>query len=244
MFLLLLVSIAGCSDSPKSLFSSKAVIDWVDFIKLNGHSYEGIYTGTLSDPSLVGKEIGTVKFKVADNVTNPNYKTKDGDAAFLEKGTKIFEVKGNPDLVVVKDKNEIGGFKVYYRDSGKYLYHFKDLNQNRIKKIQIYEEHYGNTKLDHQLLSTMTNPSQITAFLKLINQGTENNNFQHDPTLPGQKVFVIVLYTKHAVAYRNNIFYNGKEYGWAPWNQEVLPELIREFLSAKHVKYVFSFLLN
>lgn len=234
MFLLLFVSLAGCSQSPKSLFGSHAEIDWVDFIKLNSQSYEGIYSGTLSDPSLVGKEIGSVKFKVADNVTNPNYKTKDGDAAFLEKGTKIFEVKGNPNLVVVKDKDVIGGFRVYYRDRGKYPYHFKDLNQNKIEKIQIYEEHYGNTKLDYQLLSTMTNPSQITAFLKLINQGTENDNFRHDLTLPGQKVFAIVLYTNSAVAYRNNIFYNGKEYGWAPWSQEVLPESIGEFLNAKH----------
>ncbi|MBO0960967.1 hypothetical protein J1P26_14800 [Neobacillus sp. MM2021_6] len=236
MFLLLFVSIAGCSHSPSSLFGSHAVIDWIDFIKLNGHSYEGIYTGALSDPTLVGKEIGTVKFKVDDNVTNPNYKTKDGDAAFLEKGTKIFEVKGDPNLVVVKDKDEIGGYRVYYRDKGKYAYHFKDLNQSKIEKIQIYEEHYGSTKLDHQLLSTLTDPSEIIAFLELINQGVKNDNFQHDPTLPGQRDFAIVLYTNGAVAYRNNIFYNGKDYGWAPWSQEVLPESIAGFLNAKHVK--------
>jgi hypothetical protein len=211
------------------------MIDWVDFIKLNGHSYQGIYTGTLSDPSLVGKEIGTVKFRVSDNVTNPNYKIKDGDAAFLEKGTKIYDVKENPDLVTVKDQEAIGGYRVYYRDRGSYNYHFKNLNQDEVEKIQIFEEH-GDTKLEHRLLSTLTDPSQIKNFLGLLNQGTENNDFRYDHSLPDQKVFTIVFYTKKAVAYRKNIFYNGKEYGWAPWNQEVLSVSIGEFLRGKHVK--------
>ena len=168
-------------------------------------------------------------------MTNPNYKIKDGDAAFLEKGTKIYQVKGNTDLVAVKDQEEIGGYRVYYRDRGSYNFYFKNLNQNEVEKIQIYEEHDGDTKHEHQLLSTITDSSQITNFLGLLNQGTENGDFQYDHSLPYQRAFTIVFYAKKAVAYRYNLFYNGKEYGWTPWSQEVLPVSIGEFLNTKQV---------
>ena len=36
-----------------------------------------------------------VKFKVSGNVCDPNYKLKDGDAAFLEAGTPIYQVNGH-----------------------------------------------------------------------------------------------------------------------------------------------------
>ncbi|NRD79038.1 hypothetical protein HPT25_16895 [Bacillus sp. BRMEA1] len=230
LFLFVIIA-SGCSNSPKTS-SGYAKMEWMDFIKLNGHSYQVINTGTLSDPSLVGKEIGIVKFMVSDNVTKPNYKIKDGDAAFLEKGTKIYEVKENPDLVVVKDQQAIGGYSVYYRDRGSYNYHFKNLNQNEVKKIQIYEDH-GDTKLEHRLLSTLTDSSQIKNFFGVLNQGKEDSNFRYDHSHPDQKVFTIVFYTKKAVAYRDNILYNGKEYGWTPWSQEVLPVTIEKFLNNK-----------
>jgi hypothetical protein len=233
--ILFLIFASGCSNSSKSPFVGQAKIDWVDFIKMNGHSYEGIYTGTLSEPSLVGREIGTVKFRVSENVTNPNYKTKDGDAAFLEKGTKIYEVKGNPNLLAVKDEDEIGGYRVYYRDRGSYNYHFKNLNQNEVEKIQIYEEHFDDTQPKHQLLSTISDLSQIKNFLHLLNQGSENDDFRQDATLPGQRTFIMIFYTNKAVAFRSYLFYNGKEYGWAPWSQEVLPDLIGEYLNPQQV---------
>jgi hypothetical protein len=68
-------------------------IDWVDFIKINDITY-------LRQNSDVppGHDMLTyyteVKFKVADNVNNPNYKIKDGDAAYLETGTKIYTQAG------------------------------------------------------------------------------------------------------------------------------------------------------
>jgi len=35
-----------------------------------------------------------VKFKVDGNVCDPNYRPKDGDAAFLDPGTPIYQVSG------------------------------------------------------------------------------------------------------------------------------------------------------
>ncbi len=72
------------------------VIDWVNFIKLDGISYLGErYKGgrDLVDEDL-GPEFTRVTFKVADNVCDSSYKSKHGDAAFLEPGTPVYTVKG------------------------------------------------------------------------------------------------------------------------------------------------------
>lgn len=84
--------LTGCRSTP---IGGRAVIDWVDFIKWDGKEYNGIHSGVLANENYVGEKIGTVKFKVTDNVTNPEYKVKDGDAAFHEKGTEIFKIKGH-----------------------------------------------------------------------------------------------------------------------------------------------------
>jgi hypothetical protein len=69
-----------------------ANIDWVDFIKFNDITY----LHQNSDVPL-GHDMLTyyteVRFKVADNVNNPNYKIKNGDAAYLEKGTILYSIK-------------------------------------------------------------------------------------------------------------------------------------------------------
>ena len=37
-----------------------------------------------------------VKFKVSGNVCDRNYRLKDGDAAFLDAGTPIYQINGQP----------------------------------------------------------------------------------------------------------------------------------------------------
>ena len=72
-------------------------IDWVDFVKVGSTMYvagQGSVDATpLQDPDL-GAVYATVKFKVADHVCDPNYRPKDGDAAFLEPGTQLYVVRG------------------------------------------------------------------------------------------------------------------------------------------------------
>lgn len=74
-------------------------ISWVNFINLDGNSYLGErYKGgrELVDEDL-GPGLARVRFKVADKVCDSSYKSKHGDAAFLEPGTPIYTVKGyNP----------------------------------------------------------------------------------------------------------------------------------------------------
>src|SRR3954467_12899179 len=108
--LLVMFILVGC----RSPLPQNVVIDWVDFVKWNGVEYDGIFNGVLADESFLDKKIGEVKFRVADHVSDPEYKTKDGDAAFHEKGTPIYSIKGEPNIIAVKSSDAIKGYSVYY----------------------------------------------------------------------------------------------------------------------------------
>ena len=85
-------------------------IDWVDCIKINDKKY---YNNTFPreeiDSSGVGEKLGKVKFVVSEKVSNSSYKFRNFDASYLEKGTNIYKVLNNEDLIAV----EIDG--KYYR---------------------------------------------------------------------------------------------------------------------------------
>ena len=87
---------------------------WVDCVQINGIIYESNYERTQIDVSLVGKQIGTVRFNVSDNVHNPNYHFRNGDATYLTVGTKMYEVN-------VTDSNDSVGVKV---DNRYFLYKY------------------------------------------------------------------------------------------------------------------------
>lgn len=85
---------AGCSWAPWN--RPRVQIDWIDFIKWKGILYESVPApqGRPITEADVGQEHGQVKFQVAGNVDDPGYKNRDGDAAFLAPGTKIYQMKG------------------------------------------------------------------------------------------------------------------------------------------------------
>jgi hypothetical protein len=72
-------------------------ITWVNFIEVGATEY---FWGTVSATMLQASDLGPVyahvKFKVNDNVCDQSYHPKDGDAAFLEAGTPIYQVMGQP----------------------------------------------------------------------------------------------------------------------------------------------------
>src|SRR6266566_3689936 len=77
-------------------------IDWMDFIQLGATQYlAGLEAPTTIQESELGPVVARVKFKVAGNVCDSNYKPKDGDAAFFEPGTPIYQVNGQPASKVV-----------------------------------------------------------------------------------------------------------------------------------------------
>jgi hypothetical protein len=84
------MSLAGCS-----LFRSDVVIDWVNFVRFGGITYLASFdAGRELQPADLGAQFATVRFRLDGNVSDPNYQSQDGDAAFLDAGTAIYRVNG------------------------------------------------------------------------------------------------------------------------------------------------------
>jgi hypothetical protein len=223
--ILVLIIISGCRYAP---FGSQSVIDWVDFIKWNGKEYDGINTAVLADEKYLGEKLGEVKFKVADNVTNPHYKIRNGDAAFHEKGTEIFSIKGQPQLIAVKSSREINGYKVYFsRDETDYKWHFKDLQIEKVNRIELFQSYTPNG--NKQILE-LKNPYKINDFLDILKTSEENPNFQPNTEKGDPLFYELVLYTEEPLAYKYSMQHDGHTYYWYPWDTFILSDAIKKFL--------------
>ena len=81
---------------PGSPSSCNAQIDWVNFIQVGPTQYvAGPQSPTILQQSDLGPVYTHTKFKVSGNVCDPTYRLKDGDAAFLDPGTPIYQIKGH-----------------------------------------------------------------------------------------------------------------------------------------------------
>ena len=69
-------------------------IDWATFIQFNNITYLAAFLPdsiTITPEQLVPYD--TVRFRLAENMNDPYYCIKNGDAAFLEVGTPVFSIK-------------------------------------------------------------------------------------------------------------------------------------------------------
>lgn len=226
ILILLLLLLVGCRSTPPS---GHPYINWVDFVKWNGKEYEGIYSGILADEKFIGEKLGEVKFKVADNVTHHGYKIKDGDAAFHEKGTEVYSIKGNPDLLAVKDKSSINGYSVYYaRDENEYRWHFKNVPIEKVHTIEIYQHYTPNMNM--KKIAEFKDKDEVNSFMKILNDSKENPNFQVDMPKGGLTYYEMILYTNEPIAYRYHMQFDGTTYFWCPWEISILPNKIEAFI--------------
>ncbi|HEV2035886.1 MAG TPA: hypothetical protein VGU71_17115 [Candidatus Dormibacteraeota bacterium] len=87
---------AAACQLPGSHPTCNAMIDWVNFVEVGSTQYvaepESVVPLQQSD---LGPVYTRVKFKVSGNVCDPGYRLKDGDAAFLDAGTPIYQVIGH-----------------------------------------------------------------------------------------------------------------------------------------------------
>lgn len=92
---LFLVAACQLPGSPPNC--SNTQIDWVNFIQVGSTQYlAGPQSPAVLQESDLGPVYTHVKFKVSGNVCDPSYKLKDGDAAFLDAGTPVYQVNGHP----------------------------------------------------------------------------------------------------------------------------------------------------
>ena len=84
-----------------SLHSCVTIIDWIDCIYVD----EATYTKNNSDLTVneneIDKEIGVVKFQLADSIHDVDYKLKNGDATYLEVDTRLFSIKSDEHSIAV-----------------------------------------------------------------------------------------------------------------------------------------------
>jgi hypothetical protein len=232
IFLISCILLTACnnptsSTNPTSITNRNTIIDWVDFIKINGTQYEVINSAIITDYSYIGKKIGEVDFKVADNVSNPKYQIKNGDAAFWEPGTEIFEVLNMPELIAVPDEDEINGFRIYHEESVQrdYKQHFKDLDLDIVKKVEFYK---GDNK--PHVLNTLNNKEEITEFFALIGNGETNSEFNPDISHGEPEYYQMVFYSDEQIAYKFNLFFDSKVWFWHPWDTSIVSKEIERFV--------------
>jgi len=108
--------LTACSDSS---YRVVADIDWPDIVVTPDALYMALDNGVLRDPDIVTEEIAfTVEQKLYEHIEDPDYRAKPGDAAFLDKGTKLYRVNGfDPqDLMAAPSERQIGGYQLYARE--------------------------------------------------------------------------------------------------------------------------------
>jgi hypothetical protein len=81
---------------PGSTSTCNAQIDWINFVEVGSTQYvAGPESPSVLQASDLGSVYTHVKFRVSGHVCDPNYRLKDGDAAFLEPGTPVYQVNGH-----------------------------------------------------------------------------------------------------------------------------------------------------
>lgn len=220
LFLLCIMLLVACG--------SQTIIEWVDFVKINGKQYDAVYTAVISDSVSIGEKMGEVKFRVAGNVSNPGYRIKEGDAAFWEKGTEIYSVKDREGLIAIPDESEINGYRIYKTDENNLNYHYKDINLEAINKVEIYGGDY-----EPQLNHTIVNEQEIAEIIAILNEGKTNASFNPNTTNGDPTRFQIVLYSEEPLANKFSLYNDGNVWFWYPWDTSIISNEIESYIRKK-----------
>ncbi|WP_138420387.1 hypothetical protein [Aquibacillus sediminis] len=226
-FLIIILSVpflAACQSIDKTDSNAHTIIDWVDFVKINGKQYESVYSAIIADPTFIGEEISEVAFHISDNVSNPGYQIKDGDAAFLDEGTKLHAVQNKPDMLAVKNNNTINGYRLY-QTGNQSNWHYQDLDKRAINKIEMYT-----SSPPPQRLNKIENPSEIEKILTILDQRETKPSFRPSIENGDPDRYTVVFYTDQVIAQQYTLSYDGGTWYWHPWDTEVLPDKIETYL--------------
>jgi hypothetical protein len=173
LVLVLSLVLAACASQPSS---NGVQIDWVDFIRFGGITYttSPVGAGHALNASDLGSVFATVSFKLEGNVQDPGYQSKDGDAAFLNPGTKVYVVKGyNPTFRLAAYQN--GTIHLYESDTNPHAKVGADLLDigGKVLYIGINSDQDGTTEL-----AAVKDSKQISMLVDMILKAPVNQNYQ------------------------------------------------------------------
>ncbi|MEH7255366.1 hypothetical protein V7111_24975 [Neobacillus niacini] len=103
-----LTFLTSCN-SPLGIGCPDGAIEWGDLLKIDDVTYQHHFEEAPDEPLSTsiekGEQVGKVTYKMADNACS-DHKVRNGDAAYLEKNTIVYAVKGYPSslMVVANDK--------------------------------------------------------------------------------------------------------------------------------------------
>ena len=85
-------------------------VDWMDFIKVNGITYDGGFESKEIDASRVGEKLGEILYTVKSNYSSHEEmnaaSNRDFTAAFRPIGSEVFSVKDDKDSIAVLDNGK------------------------------------------------------------------------------------------------------------------------------------------
>lgn len=156
----LLVGFAGCG-----VFQSNASIDWVNFVRFDGITYlANLNAGRELQPADLGPQFTTVRHRLEGNVSDPNYQSQDGDAAFLDTGAPVYRVNGYAPT-----------FRLAAHQNGKIVLFEADTNPNaktgadlldiggKVQSIAVTDDSNGDRPV-----ATLTNSERIVMLMTLL----------------------------------------------------------------------------
>jgi hypothetical protein len=216
--------LAGCASINEVSQRPVAMIDWVDFVKLNGTTYLATHgnAGRALEQADLGPQVAQVQFKLADNVTDPGYQSKDGDAAFLEPGTPLHTVQdytSQARLAAVRD----GQITLYEADTNPSAKHGSDLLdlRDKVTSIGINSVQDGTTQV-----GAIDDPQQVAALIDLVLAAPVDQS--QPPQAGNDPSYFIVFYFKDGTA-------TSRMYGLDPgelWRGIFLPPEFRQAIEA------------
>lgn len=209
---LLLLGGCGAVQMP----GTQVEIDWVDFVHINDEQYTSMGSDVIAGLEWIGAELGEVAFNVADNVKDSSYRTKNGDAAFWDVGTPIFEVIDSPGFIAVPDEAEVHGYRIYRADTARDAHpiHYRDMDFADVGKVEFHE---GYTR--PALRNTLTEREEIERLLALLDGSQVNSMFS--PT--GEEQFYsMIFYSEGPLAQSIQLMYDGTTWFWYPWDLNVI----------------------
>ncbi len=209
-----------------------STISWTDFIKLHNITYQGLENTILSDSKLINKRIATVGFMVSTAVTNHDFKTRNGDAAFWKKGTPIYSIKGLSDkeFIAVADKKSINGYRIYYNERLDYEWHYRDIPKDKITEIGLYRYYRDESESFwvNDLIRTINEKENINKFISLLDSGTIEKGHKNNDT---PSYYKIALHTGEIISYEHLIIDDLVNFYWFPWEKEILHEEIKPWFA-------------
>lgn len=216
--ILLSLLLAGC-------FLPETIIDWVDFVKFDDTTYMSNYSKELASEQALGEVVSVVKFKLDGNITNSSYRSKNGDASYREKGTKIYEVKGAEGVYAVKDpQNKINGYQIYEENGN---HRFENVEQRDIYKVEIHEMlSLGG----YRFVNKLESEADIQAFLALLNDSEETLDFEPNFENQDPNYFEVLFYHDGPLVDRYTICFDGSTYYWYPFEVAVLTEEMANYM--------------